>query len=155
MTALQILIDNRQKPMVSTPILRKKTEQILSALGCNHHELSIVIMDDAQIQALNHDFRGIDQPTNVLSFSMQEGEFSDITPGLLGDLVISAQTAAREAEHAGITLEERMSQLLVHGILHLVGFDHESGEQDARQMEIKSLALLKLIEPDNPDLPVF
>jgi probable rRNA maturation factor len=112
-------------------------------------------MDDAQIQALNHDFRGIDQPTNVLSFPMLEGEFSDITPGLLGDVVISAQTAAREAQDAGITLEERMSQLLVHGILHLVGFDHESGEQDARQMEIKSLALLKLIEPDNPDLPVF
>ncbi len=141
--------------MVSSPVLRRKTEQILNVLGCNHHELSIVIMDDAQIQALNHDFRGIDRPTNVLSFPMQEGEFSNITPGLLGDVVISAQTAAREAEDAGITLEERMSQLLVHGILHLVGFDHETGEEDARQMEIKSLSLLKLIEPDNPDLPVF
>jgi probable rRNA maturation factor len=124
-------------------------------LGCNYHEISIVIMDDAQIRALNHDYRGIDRPTNVLSFPMQEGEFSNITPGLLGDLVISAQTAAREAEDAGITLDERLSQLLIHGILHLVGFDHETGEEDARQMEIKSLALLKLIEPDNPDLPVF
>jgi probable rRNA maturation factor len=124
-------------------------------LGCNHHEISIVIMDDAQIRALNHDYRGIDRPTNVLSFPMQEGEFSNITPGLLGDLVISAQTAAREAQDAGITLDERLSQLLVHGILHLVGFDHETGEEDARQMETKSLALLKLIEPDNPDLPVF
>jgi probable rRNA maturation factor len=141
--------------MVSSPVLRRKTEQILNALGCNHHEISIVIMDDAQIQALNHDYRGIDRPTNVLSFPMQEGEFSHITPGLLGDLVISAQTAAREAEDAGITLDERLSQLLVHGILHLVGFDHETGEEDARQMETKSLALLKLIEPDNPDLPVF
>ncbi|MEX1299644.1 MAG: rRNA maturation RNase YbeY [Desulfotignum sp.] len=141
--------------MVSSPVLRRKTEQILNALGCNHHEISIVIMDDAQIRALNHDYRGIDRPTNVLSFPMQEGEFSNITPGLLGDLVISAQTAAREAEDAEITLDERLSQLLIHGILHLVGFDHETGEEDARQMEIKSLALLKLIEPDNPDLPVF
>jgi probable rRNA maturation factor len=141
--------------MVATPDLRRKTEQILNALGCNRHEISIVIMDDAQIQALNHDYRGIDRPTNVLSFPMQEGEFSDITPGLLGDVVISAQTAAREAEQAGITLDQRMSQLLVHGILHLVGFDHEAGEEAARQMETKSLELLKQIEPNHPDLPVF
>ncbi len=78
-----------------------------------------------------------------------------MTPGLLGDVVISAQTAAREAEQAGITLDQRMSQLLVHGILHLVGFDHEAGDEAARQMETKSLELLKQIEPDNPDLPVF
>jgi probable rRNA maturation factor len=124
-------------------------------LGCNRHEISIVIMDDTEIQALNHSFRKIDAPTNVLSFPMQEGEFSDITPGLLGDVVISAQTAAREAEQAGITLDQRMSQLLVHGILHLVGFDHEAGEEAARQMETKSLELLKQIEPNHPDLPVF
>jgi probable rRNA maturation factor len=124
-------------------------------LGCNRHEISIVIMDDTEIQALNHSFRKIEAPTNVLSFPMQEGEFSDITPGLLGDVVISAQTAAREAEQAGITLDQRMSQLLVHGILHLVGFDHEAGEEAARQMETKSLELLKQIEPNHPDLPVF
>ncbi len=114
-----------------------------------------MIMNDEEIQALNRSFRKIDAPTNVLSFPMQEGEFSGMTPGLLGDVVISAQTAAREAEQAGITLDQRMSQLLVHGILHLVGFDHEAGDEAARQMETKSLELLKQIEPDNPDLPVF
>jgi probable rRNA maturation factor len=112
-------------------------------------------MDDAEIRALNREFRDIDRPTNVLSFPMQEGEFSNVPPGLLGDVVISAQTAAAEAEEAGIPLDQRLSQLLVHGILHLVGFDHETGEEDARHMEIKSLELLKRIEPDNPDLPVF
>ncbi len=139
---------------MSTPILRKKTEQILNALGCNHHEISIVIMDDLQIKALNHSFRSIDRPTNVLSFPMQEGEFSDITPGLLGDVVISAQTAAREARETGITLDERMSQLLIHGILHLVGFDHETGEIEADAMETKSCELLRQVEP-NPDLAAF
>ncbi len=141
--------------MVPSKVVRRKTEQILNALGCNHHEISIVIMDDTQIRALNREFRGIDRPTNVLSFPMQEGEFSNVTPGLLGDVVISAQTAAGEAEEAGISLDQRLSQLLVHGILHLVGFDHEGDEEDARHMEIKSLELLKLIEPDNPDLPAF
>jgi probable rRNA maturation factor len=111
-------------------------------------------MDDLQIKELNHSFRGIDRPTNVLSFPMQEGEFSDITPGLLGDVVISAQTAAREAQEAGITLDERMSQLLIHGILHLVGFDHETSKADADDMETKSCELLRLVEP-NPDLAAF
>ncbi|MFO7911778.1 MAG: rRNA maturation RNase YbeY [Desulfotignum sp.] len=140
--------------MVPTPTLRKKTELILNALGCNHQEISIVIMDDAQIQELNQNFRGICRPTNVLAFPMQEGEFTDITPELLGDVVISAQTARKEANAAGITLEERMSQLLVHGILHLLGFDHETTESNAEEMETKSLEILRQIE-NNSDLEAF
>ncbi|NDY73856.1 rRNA maturation RNase YbeY [Desulfobacter hydrogenophilus] len=139
--------------MPTTP-LHKKTEQILSALGCDNHEISIVITDDAQVRDLNRTYRGKDAPTNVLSFPMQEGEFSDITPGLLGDVVISLDTAQTEALSAGISTDERMSQLLIHGILHLIGFDHELGESQAREMEEKSLELLRLIEK-NLDLTAF
>ncbi|MBP9598207.1 MAG: rRNA maturation RNase YbeY [Desulfobacter sp.] len=139
---------------MATAPLYKKTEQILNALGCDDHELSIVITDDAQVRELNRTYRGKDEPTNVLSFPMQEGEFSDITPGLLGDVVISLDTAEAEAIAAGISTDERMSQLLVHGILHLFGFDHELGENQAREMEEKSLALLRGIE-GNPDLTAF
>ena len=149
-----ILIDNRQKEKLTTAPLYKKTEQILNALGCNNHEISIVITDDAQVRDLNRTYRGKDAPTNVLSFPMQEGEFSDITPGLLGDVVISLDTAQAEAIAAGISTEERMSQLLIHGILHLVGFDHELGENQAREMEEKSLDVLRLIEK-NLDLTAF
>jgi probable rRNA maturation factor len=151
---LRILIDNRQEERLATAPLYKKTEQILNALGCDDHELSIVITDDAQVRELNRTYRGKDEPTNVLSFPMQEGEFSDITPGLLGDVVISLDTAEAEAIAAGISTDERMSQLLVHGILHLFGFDHELGENQAREMEEKSLALLRRIE-ENPDLTAF
>ena len=140
--------------MVPTRTIRKKTELILSALDCNHQELSIVIMDDAQIQALNQTFRGVSRPTNVLAFPMQEGAFSGITPDLLGDVVISAQTAHREADAAGITLDERISQLLVHGILHLLGYDHETAPDDADEMETKSLDILRRIEK-NPALEAF
>jgi len=115
-------------------------------LGCSFCEISIVLTDDETIQGLNRQFRGIDKPTNVLAFPMQEGQFTDISPGLLGDLVISCDTAQKEALAAGITIEERMSQLLVHGTLHLVGFDHETGKTDALKMEKKSLELLRLIE---------
>lgn len=115
-------------------------------MGCDNHEISIVITDDAQLRDLNRTYRGKDASTNVLSFPMQEGEFSDITPGLLGDVVISLDTAQAEAITAGISTDERMSQLLIHGILHLMGFDHELGEDQAREMEKKSLELLRLIE---------
>jgi probable rRNA maturation factor len=123
-------------------------------LGFNAHEISIVITDDAQIQKLNRTYRQMDKPTNVLSFPMQEGQFSDVTPGLLGDVVISCDTALKEADMAQITLSERMSQLLVHGILHLAGFDHEMDESCAEEMEKKSLELVRQIEP-NTDLNSF
>ncbi len=85
---------------------------------------------------------------------MIEGEFGEITPGLLGDVVISCETAQKEAKRANINLEERVSQLLIHGILHLVGFDHETGKIDAKKMEEKSLELLRQIE-NNKNLKVF
>ena len=103
---------------------------------------------------LNKTYRGISKPTNVLAFPMQEGAFSDITPGLLGDVVISIETAEREAITAGISLEERTSQLLIHGILHLLGFDHELGDKEASAMDEKSLELLRLVEK-NIDLTAF
>ncbi|WP_394698347.1 rRNA maturation RNase YbeY [uncultured Desulfobacter sp.] len=154
MEKLKILIDNQQKERQPTAPLHQKTEQILNALGCNNHEISIVVTDDVQVRDLNRSYRGKDTPTNVLSFPMQEGEFSDITPGLLGDVVISLDTARAEAQAGGISTDERMSQLLIHGILHLIGFDHELGEIQALEMEEKSLELLRIIEP-NIDLPAF
>lgn len=129
------------------------------------HELSIVITDNEGIRQMNRTYRNIDRPTNVLAFPMLEGgpdDFpfpgvkSDATqaPLLLGDIVISMETAAQEANTAAITLDERTSQLMVHGILHLVGYDHEQGEDKARHMEEKSLELIRLIE-SNPNLEIF
>ena len=154
MEHLKILIDNQQKKKIPTDTIRQKTKQILNALGCDAHEISIVITDNDQIQQLNKTYRGLDKPTNVLAFPMQEGQFADITPGLLGDVVISCETAQQEADKAKISLDERMSQLLIHGILHLTGFDHEASQRDAQKMEDKSLELLRKLET-NKDLNVF
>ena len=76
---------------------------------------------------------------------MREGEFSDLSPHLLGDVVISTDTAAREAQMAARSMEQRIEELLVHGILHLMGYDHETSEDDARVMEDKSRELMELI----------
>jgi len=123
-------------------------------LGYKSFEISVVITDNIQIQRLNKTYRNIDKPTNVLAFPMQEGQFGNITPGLLGDIVISCETAQQEADMFNISLYERMSQLLIHGILHLIGFDHEAGESDANKMEDKSLEILRQIE-NNKNLNAF
>ena len=84
-------------------------------------------------------------PTNVIAFPMREGPFCDITPNLLGDVVISLDTATREGQDAGITTVARFDQLLVHGILHLFGFDHETTAKEAQAMRIKEEELLNLL----------
>lgn len=116
--------------------------KILSDLGCTSSELSVAIVGDRTIRVLNRDYLDKDRPTNVISFSMQEGEYAALNPDLLGDIVISADTAAREAEEGGITFWERLVFLLLHGILHLTGYDHErSGEAEAKRMEAKEQEL--------------
>ena len=109
-------------------------------------ELSILVVDDSEIEALNKEYLNRFGPTNVIAFPMKKGDFSEINPQLLGDVVISVETAQREGIQYGITTEERFIQLLVHGILHLFGYDHEESEQDAGKMEEKSRELLELIE---------
>jgi len=123
-------------------------------LGYPDAEISISCVDDSEIRQLNKNYRNKDKSTNVLSFSMLEGDFADINPNLLGDLVISLETADKEAVDYGITLNERMSQLLVHGILHLVGFDHEESDSENRRMEKKSLEILSQLG-ENRSLPYF
>jgi len=143
-----ILIDDRQKEYkIVNAKLQKRAQAILNALGSPEGELSILVVDDSEIKTLNKNYLNRSGPTNVIAFPMKEGDFSEINPQLLGDVVISIETASREALQSGISTEERFAQLLVHGILHLFGFDHEKSEKDARKMEKKSNELLRLIEP--------
>jgi probable rRNA maturation factor len=115
-------------------------------LGNPDGELSIVIADDLQIQALNHQYLNRPRPTNVIAFPMQDGTFPDINPNMLGDVVISVDTAAQEAKDLGIDFEERFNFLLIHGILHLFGYDHETCKKDERIMEEKSEELFELVK---------
>ncbi len=126
--------------------VRLKARVILSALDCPDGELSIVIVDDAQIQQLNRDYLDRDRPTNVIAFPMREGPFSGVSPHVLGDVVISVDTAHAEATSGDMDFIHRLDQLLIHGILHLFGYDHENGGEEAFLMEEKSAVLLQLIE---------
>ncbi len=118
---------------------------ILNALDYHDHELSIVITDDTEITELNQQYFNRQGPTNVIAFPMQSETFPDINPDLLGDVVISADTAAREAEDGEIVFDQRMTELLIHGILHLLGYDHETDVEEAKEMETKAEELLHLL----------
>ena len=144
----KIAIENRHKKI---KIEKKKVSEtagaILAAVGCTPVELSILFVDDEEIKRLNREYRKKDKPTDVLSFPMREGEYGGINPDLLGDVVISLDTASMQAEERGETLEEELNFLLIHGILHLFGFDHEGTASEARRMQAKEKELLGLLKP--------
>lgn len=107
--------------------------RLLDLLGLQEAELSLLITDDTNIRALNAQWRAKDEPTDVLSFPQQEGE---VTGGVLGDLVISVQTAAAQADSMGHDLGTELRVLLVHGLCHLLGYDHlETDEADVMSAE--------------------
>ncbi len=138
--------------------MRKSAEKVLSWAGLEGAELGVLITGDRRMRTLNRRYRGMDRTTDVLSFSMSEaaktGQVSPAVkvrgpsgpPVVLGDIVISAPRAAAQAAEAGhSTLDETLT-LLVHGILHLLGYDHEAGGAESRRMERREKALLKLIK---------
>ena len=143
---MEILINNRQSSCgISLKKIQQTVEVILGALDCPDGEISILIVDDPQIERLNRKHLNRTGPTNVIAFPMRDGKFSHLSPQLLGDVVISTDTAAKEAQNSGMSMEQRFKELLVHGILHLFGYDHETSDQDARKMEKKNQELLELI----------
>jgi probable rRNA maturation factor len=107
----------------------------------------VVIVNDARMHRLNARYRGVNQPTDVLAFAMREGPFAELHPHLLGDVVISADTALRQAQARQCTLAEELTHLLIHGTLHLLGYDHEISPADARLMRAKERSLWKLVAP--------
>lgn len=122
-----------RRSRVDVALLRRRAAAILKAAGHARAELSIALVDDAAIRELNGQYRGKPRPTDVLSFSLVEGEFSDRRGGLLGDVVISVDTAARQARDRRRGLDDTIAKLLVHGVLHLLGHDHEH-DDEARRM---------------------
>ena len=147
---MRIAIENQQKSRKISKIqLRKVAQKILNASACPEAHLSILIVDDAAIQEINRDYLNKDRPTNVISFAMQEGEGGGFQPDLLGDVVISAETAARDACEAQNSFESELYFLLLHGILHLLGYDHERGtEEDAKLMEAREREVFTLIREE-------
>lgn len=114
--------------------LRRCGQAVLSAIDESRSELSIALVDDLQITQLNARWRDRRRSTDVLSFSQIEGDFADHRAGLLGDVVISVETAADQAASRHRGLDEVVARLLIHGVLHLIGHDHERDEEALRMV---------------------
>jgi probable rRNA maturation factor len=146
----------------STSAIEMLAEQSLAAaiavvpeLGNPRLCASLLFTTDAEVRALNSQWRGKDKPTNVLSFPMLEPEELQALadggpPEMLGDIALAHETCAREAAEKGVSLADHTAHLIVHGLLHLAGLDHETGDGEAEAMEaleIKALALMGIADP--------
>ena len=140
--------DDHKDHFINIELLKTRGESILLVLEHENHELSVLLSDDKNIRTLNKQYRGIDQTTDVLSFSQSKKEETEPSSHLMGDVVISTVTAKRQASEHGLTLEEEIVLLLIHGTLHLLGFDHERSGEEAYQMKKKTRELFSRIFPN-------
>lgn len=121
---------------VNPSTLRVRAQRVLRAAGHAGSELSLSLVDDEQMADLNRRYRGIDRPTDVLSFSLVEGPAAEHRGRLLGDVVIGIETARRQARDAHRGLDHEVARLLIHGVLHLLGHAHaEPAEAKAMRAE--------------------
>ncbi len=109
-----------------------------------------MIVNDIQITAINQEYLHHEGPTNVISFPMQEGDYTEVSPFLLGDVVISIDTAEKEAIQADISVRQRLIELLIHGMLHLAGYHHETSPDETQKMEARSKTLLERVQQSIP-----
>jgi probable rRNA maturation factor len=129
--AVRLIVENGPHPGVSRADVARRARAMLAAVQMSKAELSILLTDDAQIAKLNRVYRNKDRPTDVLAFAQREGE----TGGrgeLLGDVVVSVETARRQAEGRGWDVTSELTMLIAHGLLHLLGWDHATAAEDRR-----------------------
>jgi rRNA maturation RNase YbeY len=145
---MEILISNNQDQYpIDASEFQSQLSQVLEKLDETECELSLLLTDDAEIQALNKAYRDLDKATDVLSFPQDEDAVNESGDTLLGDVVISVETAARQAEEHHLSFNEELILLAIHGILHLLGYDHERSPQDARIMQDKTQAVFETLFP--------
>jgi probable rRNA maturation factor len=145
---MKVLISNRQR-LIKLDLRRIKRDSMkaLSLLGLKRAELSIMFAGEARMRALNLRYRGINSPTDVLSFPIFEssGEFPEEGEFPLGDIVINPLRAKLHAPLHGLSLYEELRRLIVHGLLHLMGYEHERGPYRRRKMRGKEIELLEAL----------
>jgi probable rRNA maturation factor len=124
---MKLQIKNNQKKIkIDKRRIRGTVSKILKILNCADKEISLSFIVDENIKQLNKQYLGKDKATNVISFSLHEGEYGNINPQILGDIVISVETAQRDAIKENLTFSQELGFLIIHGILHLLGYNHEN-----------------------------
>ena len=143
--AVGVSMRGRRAPALAARVARS-ARRLLRALHRERGELSVLLVSDGEMRRLNRRWRGRDRPTDVLAFAQAEGP-GGAPDGVLGDVVISIDTARRQAAERGETVGREADRLLVHGVLHLLGYDHERSTAEARRMQRRERALARLLPP--------
>jgi probable rRNA maturation factor len=154
---IDVLVDSKhwKNAAAAKDVVRRALKQAATALSTKTAELAIVLTDDAAMRRLNRNWRGIDAPTNVLSFAtknsgdqLDEQSGGQFVGNHLGDIVLAYETVKREAHRDGKAFDHHLAHLVVHGFLHLLGYDH-GNDAKARRMETTERAILRdLAVPD-------
>lgn len=144
---MSIAIDNRQKKIkLDLTRIRRSLKRLMKELRCEEGDLSLLLVDDDQIREINRTYLKRDRSTNVISFAMTEGEFGTVNPRLLGDIVLSVETAARDAATGCLDLMDEVEFLLIHGLLHLLGYEHEkAAAAESRKMKTRERELFFML----------
>jgi probable rRNA maturation factor len=139
---MTVLIKESQRlPRADRKLVKKITEDLLAFLKLQDRDLSILFIDNTGITALNREYFGRDRATNVISFSYMDGLPSEV----VGDIIISLERAREESDRLAIPYCERVFALIIHGLLHIMGFDHERGGNEARRMKYREKKLLGFV----------
>jgi probable rRNA maturation factor len=133
---VRLTIERGPHAGVARAAVQRRSEAMLACLQLKKEEFSLVLSDDDQLQQLNKIYRGKDRPTDVLSFSMREGDFARLhaalPSALLGDVIVSVPTARKQAKEQDRPLVDELTMLIAHGLLHLLGWDHDTPAKDKR-----------------------
>lgn len=145
---MTIQIDNQQRIIqLNRRQIRRDMQRIMKILDVCEKEVSLVFTDNNGIRDINRDYLQRDRPTNVISFAINEGQFSNVNPQLLGDVIISVERALSDADEGNIPFDDELAFLMIHGLLHLIGYDHEGGnERDALLMKEKEQELFSALK---------
>jgi probable rRNA maturation factor len=139
---------------VSKRELERRLSQMIELLQIEDREVSFLLTDDARVHDLNRVYRKKDRPTDVLAFALQEGAFAELAGGALGDVIVSVPTARKQAREQGKSTLDEVTMLLAHGLLHLLGWDHDTAAKDRRmRAETDRLCAAALFHREKPRRP--
>lgn len=129
---LSLNVERGPHPGIRRAEILRRIRAMIEELQLQNREVSFVLTDDERVHQLNKVYRDKDRPTDVLAFAMQEGELAELAGAVLGDVIVSVPTARKQADERGVAVEDEVTMLLAHGLLHLLGWDHETPAEDRR-----------------------
>jgi len=127
-----VALENGPHPGVERREIARRIHAMIDLLQLQESEVSFLLTDDATVHELNKSYRKINRPTDVLAFALREGDFAELAGAALGDVVISVHTARKQADERGAALVDEITMLAAHGLLHLLGWDHDTPAKDRR-----------------------